>query len=109
MPYKDPIIRSEYLKHYHSIHYDVNKESEKKRIYERRNKIKKWFQEYKKLFYCVYCNSKDNLEFHHIDPKTKFKEISKMVCYGYSIKRIMKEMEKCITLCRKCHMKETWG
>jgi hypothetical protein len=52
---------------------------------------------------CSHCNTVDNLEFHHID-NDKVIEVSSL--FGYSMKRIMTEADKCILLCRKCHIKE---
>lgn len=49
------------------------------------------------------------LDFHHLDAKKKFKSVSNMVRYGYSLKRILKEIAKCIVLCANCHRKENIG
>ena len=45
------------------------------------------------------------LDFHHRDPKEKEIEVSIMVRKGMSLDRIMKEIEKCMVLCRNCHAK----
>lgn len=103
MPYLDPITKSTYNKNYLNIYYEINKEAERQRIYDRKNAIKKWYREYKSNFVCNTCGIKDDLEFHHIDPNTKFKDVCRMVTDGYKKERIMEEMEKCVLLCRKCH------
>jgi len=41
------------------------------------------------------------LDFHHLDPSQKDKTIADLV--GSSTQRLLKEIEKCITLCRNCH------
>lgn len=46
------------------------------------------------------------LDFHHLDPKEKEGNISSMV--KYSLKKIKKEIEKCIILCSNCHRKLHW-
>ena len=93
-------------KHYHT----VGKEKQKLRVKERRDKIKKWFQEYKKTLKCSRC-SEDHpscLDFHHQDSNIKDKEISKMVHDGHSIENVQKELDKCIPLYSNCHRKEHW-
>lgn len=42
------------------------------------------------------------MEFHHRDPKEKFKKISTMVTSS-SRKKILEEIEKCDLLCSNCH------
>ena len=43
------------------------------------------------------------LDFDHIDPTTKKKEISKMLNQCYSIEAIKAEIAKCRILCANCH------
>lgn len=52
---------------------------------------------------CSICKTKENLEYHHIDPSTKIKDISSLIVGGYSLEFIFKEIEKCEVLCHKCH------
>lgn len=40
-------------------------------------------------------------EFHHLDPKTKDKDPSKMLQLKWS--RVIAELDKCILLCANCH------
>jgi hypothetical protein len=48
------------------------------------------------------------LQFHHIDPGTKEIELSTAISRGWSKKRILAEVAKCIVLCANCHLKHHW-
>jgi len=76
----------------------------KKRIRKNRNKL----INHKKKLCCKFCGLKDYrvLDFHHLEDKEN--TISRMVGVGYSWKSIVKEMDKCITLCSNCHRIEHW-
>jgi 5-methylcytosine-specific restriction endonuclease McrA len=52
---------------------------------------------------CKTCGSKDNLEFDHIDPKTK---VSHRI-WSWSWDRIEVELAKCQLLCHTCHKDKT--
>lgn len=52
---------------------------------------------------CVLCNSKDDLECHHLDPLSK---LSHRI-WSWSDSKRLKELEKCRVLCGACHKKET--
>lgn len=54
---------------------------------------------------CVKCGSVENLQFDHIDPKTK----SFTICDSLSIskEKLEKELEKCQLLCSNCHENKT--
>ncbi len=58
---------------------------------------------------CIDCteNNVATLEFDHIDPKTKFRSVGKMVKEGYSWKKIEEEIKKCEIRCANCHRKKT--
>lgn len=43
----------------------------------------------------------EQLDFHHFDPKTKIKEVSKLTSASYD--KIIEEINKCVVLCRNCH------
>lgn len=71
----------------------------------KRNKyLRDYVQRVKRIFgKCNICGDKRwyVLDFHHLENK-EF-EISVMVRSGYSIKKIKKELRKCIFLCSNCH------
>lgn len=41
------------------------------------------------------------IDFHHLDPSTKYKEVAKMSTA--SLEKIVAELNKCVCLCRNCH------
>lgn len=86
-------------------HYQRNKIQCYGRVAKRRMEIAAWFRSIKKSSYCLDCGNSDPwvLDFHHLSKKSK--DISTMVCQGYSIKAIEAEMSKCIVLCANCHRK----
>lgn len=47
------------------------------------------------------------LDFDHIDPKLKTKCIQQMVQSGYSLNKIIEEINKCQILCSNCHRTKT--
>lgn len=51
---------------------------------------------------CVKCGTKKNLQFDHIDPKTKLFTIARG--YSFSKNRFWKEVYKCQLLCEKHHV-----
>ena len=54
---------------------------------------------------CDHCQAFDKrfMEWHHIDPSTKLREVSDMAgCCG-SIQKIREEIDKCNCLCANCH------
>ena len=56
---------------------------------------------------CAYCGYNENgvaLDFHHINPKEKIIEVSRVWKTGWKQQeKAKKEMEKCILLCAICH------
>ena len=67
-----------------------------------------WFHEYRKTLKCNRCgeNHPACLEFHHSEPNKKEYNIGNIIYSTYSIKTILKEMQKCEVLCSNCHNKE---
>jgi hypothetical protein len=103
MPYKDLKKRRAYRREW----YAKNKKSEKAHILRRKKEIRTWFEKYKSKLKCSKCYEDHiaTLDFHHNMGKKEM-NITKLVYEGYSIKRIKKEIEKCIILCANCHRKE---
>jgi hypothetical protein len=61
---------------------------------------------------CSRCSEKrpSCLQYHHLDPKTKFKGISEFLSSGrQSVKILEAEITKCILLCANCHAVEENG
>lgn len=54
---------------------------------------------------CVHCGTNENLEFDHIDPKTKLASIAR--ASSWSEKRFWEEVDKCQLLCVDCHKAKT--
>lgn len=54
---------------------------------------------------CVVCGKTEELEFDHIEPKTKLMSIAKMS--GLSEQRFQEELKKCQLLCHKHHVEKT--
>lgn len=81
---------------------DKYKQKARKREIEARNFIRS------KKLKCSRCPEAFHrcLDFHHLADK-EF-DIGRAVKLGMSIKRIAKEIEKCILLCANCHRKETY-
>tara|TARA_B100000780_G_scaffold188633_2_gene132635 strand:+ start:9611 stop:10009 length:399 start_codon:yes stop_codon:yes gene_type:complete len=83
---------------------------QKKKV-DRRNKLKKWLTDYKELLSCSVCNySKEThktfsiraIEFHHHN-KDKLFNVSEGPTQGFSKESILKEIQKCLVLCARCH------
>lgn len=97
---------SEYITEYHRQYNLTHKE--RKKVYKR--KIWDWFKQYKSQKKCEFCdeNHSSCLDFHHKDPKEKCFNITEAVRSGRSVKKIEKEIQKCIVLCANCHRKLHW-
>lgn len=83
--------------------YANNPDNQKIRVKNNKQKISKWLHEYKKKLKCEKCNFSHPaaLDFHHIYDKTR--EISGAHQQGWSKKRILEEIKKCVVLCANCH------
>jgi len=115
------IRRQQYLKNHgkelKQRYYYSNHERELKRsaqyrkdhfeeIKQRRERRIKIIQNYKLSKGCLFCGYNEDpksLCFHHPDDNKEF-GVSDAVP-GMSLKKIKKEMDKCIILCRSCHTK----
>lgn len=103
MPYKDPEERKFYRRKW----YKNNRQSEKQHVKKRKLRIRRWFEEYKDTLKCNLCSESHPavIDFHHKKGEEKERGIAQMVGYGYSIKKIKKEISKCQIICSNCHRK----
>lgn len=63
-----------------------------------------WLANQRRAGGCAFCGSYAYLEFHHTHDKLL--TISDMIHDGrYPIDTFQKELDKCIVLCRRCHVK----
>ncbi|HYK09065.1 MAG TPA: hypothetical protein VEW42_06230 [Candidatus Eisenbacteria bacterium] len=108
MPYADKEKAKAYSHAYHVKTWNKRKARHKKLKNERRTLLANWLREYKSSLSCQKCyeNHPACLDFHHIDAKTKDGTVANMVVEGYSKANILKEIKKCVILCRNCHAKE---
>ncbi len=73
------------------------------RIRESRNRRKKKALKYKgnKCYLCDYNKCDRSLVFHHVEASKKDFIVSASIRYSW--KRVKKELNKCVLLCRNCH------
>ncbi len=96
----------EELRKYRRDWYYRNREHALSKIDERVKSLKDWMKDYKSNLKCEKCQM-DNpacLTFHHINPKEKEITLARAAHNGWSIKRMLKEIQKCQVLCSNCHM-----
>ena len=74
----------------------------------RREKLRHWYlniKEKQKCCECGYNRYPRALEYHHVE-KNKSHNVSDMINAMFSKKAILKEMNKCIVLCVRCHAEQ---
>jgi 5-methylcytosine-specific restriction endonuclease McrA len=49
--------------------------------------------------------NKGHYNFHHVDPSTKVSRINQMFKDKVSYTRLLEELDKCVLLCKPCHIK----
>jgi hypothetical protein len=108
MPIKDPVIRAiNHKKYMKEVWYPANKAKHQMMVHRRKGAIQLFLRNIKRLSGCIRCPEKDwrCLDFHH---KYRKKEaaLSRMPQLGWSWKRILAEVRKCIVICSNCHRKE---
>ena len=94
---------SQYMK----VWYSQNSEDHKKRVNDRKNRIRKNMWEYYSTNPCVDCGESNPVVLHadHIGPKAD--NISSMVYSGRSWSAIVKELQNCEIRCANCHAIKT--
>ena len=50
---------------------------------------------------CVDCDGSEDLEFDHVDPKTKSFNVGEIILHGDD--KVLAEMTKCVLRCKSCH------
>jgi hypothetical protein len=93
-------------KEYDKVRYEQNKETIVRQKQARRDELRKFITELKQGIHCAKCpeNHPACMSFHHL--RDKDFNIADALRFGYSKKRILEEMNKCIVLCMNCHTKE---
>ena len=106
MPLKDKAKRKEYQKSCSRRWEAKNKDKRRQFNKNNREKVRKWFKEFKSTLACIKCGEARSacLDFHHRDPSKKVKEISVMVNWAMTKEKIMAEVAKCDVLCKNCHV-----
>lgn len=93
--------------------YQLNKESHKKVVKERNNRImeenRRLLFEFYKQNPCIDCGNSNPvvLECDHRKDDVKFKNVSYLVSNAYSWETIQKEIDKCDVRCSNCHRIKT--
>ncbi len=90
--------------------YVRNKQRVIDRSKEDKQKLRKWFDEWKSGFKCIKCGM-DHLaclDFHHKDATIKELAIAHTLRMGWAKDRIVAEAEKCDVLCANCHRILHW-
>lgn len=99
-------MNKEYHRNYSLEYYKRNKQDYLVRAVVRRKNSRVWVEKIKAKRGCEVCGERDPivLDFHHKVPSQKDLELSKM--RGYSKKRLLEEIEKCVVLCVNDHRRE---
>jgi hypothetical protein len=102
-----PYSNSQKQKEYQHQHYIDNKSIYYHRMMERRRSVRNWVREYKAKLGCSECEERHPacLQFHHLDSQTKLRKVADGVRMGWSLPKLIQEIDKCIVLCANCHAK----
>lgn len=102
MPHSNPEDRRAYKREW----YRRNSKKVVDEVAERKRRIVAQLQAYKDELECSICGEDEAccLDFHHTN-NDKECAVSNMACNGYSWERILKEIQKCVVVCRNCHAK----
>lgn len=92
-------------------HYRANVSKYIARRLSRKKELVSWFRELKRNLKCERCseNHLGTLDCHHKEKRNKIGSLSDLITQrGFSKKRLLEELQKCIILCSNCHRKEHW-
>lgn len=99
-----------YEKHYANLCKSEKELRKTKREADKRsrNRRRQFVLNHLKRNPCTDCGENDIivLEFDHLNPKEKFKEVAKIVANG-TTKQLKEEVAKCEVVCANCHRKRT--
>jgi hypothetical protein len=92
-------------KKYWANEYSRNRDAYLKRSHKQMKRGQDRLKELKKNSFCLVCGENEFccLDFHHLDPKEKDRDLAK--AKYFSDKRFLEEVEKCVCLCANCHRK----
>ena len=96
---------AECQKEYRRENYLANREKYIAQAKEKDRLFRNWWREYKKQFSCTKCGE-DHIaciDFHHPNDDKDF-SVASLVGRGNK-ERVIREIEKCVPLCRNCHAK----
>ena len=106
MPYVDPVKRSEANKRYYQKYKQRRAEINR----EYRTKIKQTLKELKESEPCTDCgNYFPHYVMDYDHQRDKVIGVSAAITQGWSLKKIMEEIEKCELVCANCHRERTHG
>ena len=107
MPIVDIEKSREYQRLYHLKTWNKRKARHKILKRKREKELGMWLSEYKRNIFCIVCgeNHPGCLDFHHQNPRNKMDTVSDLVSRGYGRRTILQEIEKCIVVCKNCHVK----
>jgi hypothetical protein len=110
MPSKNPEVRARNSRAYYERSGGLVREKTKVRNAALRARNRAWINEYISGKCCAECseNHPGVLDFHHIDPETKYKEVA-LLLRNAALDTIQAEIAKCIILCANCHRKFHWN
>lgn len=107
MPILDEAKRRDYQRLYHLKTWSRRKVRYGLLKRKREQNLVNWLREYKKGIICEVCgeNYPGCLDFHHKNPEEKDSAVSDLVAKGYGMETILREIKKCVVLCKNCHTK----
>ena len=90
---------------YTMVYADIEVDRRKRRERQRRNRD--FGRLVREMNGCCICGESVHisLDFHHIDPSTKFAKGAMQRRYNSSLAKMKEEMELCVVICANCHRK----